>query len=176
MRDRFKFRAGFTVFYTDDNGDDRDIQLFIKGYFSVDCGGAGIVAHSSIIDEALDNTDLSLTEKKSVGEYIECNYCENDEYWFIDNLDFLEQCTGLKDKNGKLIYEGDIVRSRNPSKTVYGKFTVTYDILRSAFIISDGDKIENYLGVFFDKDWCWDIEVIGNIHGNAELLEQSDEQ
>ena len=155
MIDRFKFRVGFTTAYTDDNGDDRDIQLFIKGYFSVDCGGAGIVVHSSIIDEALNNTDLSLTEKKSVVKYLEANYCENDEYWLIDNLDFLEQCTGLKDKNGKLIYEGDIVKKGDTIAEVF------WDDVCYAIRTRDGRVC-----------WLWNnlYEVIGNIHENADLL------
>ena len=75
----------------------------------------------------------------------------------------LMQYTGLKDKNGKEIYEGDI-----------------YHV---------GDKNIRYLVVWFDsgfegkqlrstsyaglKSWAKDIEILGNIYENPELLEEN---
>ena len=176
MQDRFKFRAGFTVSYIDDNENDRDIQLFIKGYFSVDCGGAGIVVHSNVIDEALNDTDLSLTEKKSVIKNLETNYCENDEYWFIDNLDFLEQSTSLKDKNGKLIYEGDIVEQEGN----FYKVIFSYDNVASCGCCIDkfsgcGFVMEDKYGSRGDLDSYSELKIIGNIHKNPDLLENKDE-
>lgn len=176
MNDRFKFRAGFTVPYTDDNGNDRDIQLFIKGYFSVDCGGAGIVVHSSIIDEALNNTNLSLNEKKSVVKYLEANYCENDEYWLIDNLDFLEQCTGQKDKNGQLIYEGDILDFdlSNPRNGGHYRGFVCWERHNEliGWMISDMEQIGAWdlRQIAHPNDWMVWGEIIGNIHENSELV------
>lgn len=73
------------------------------------------------------------------------------------------QFTGLKDKNGKEIYEGDII------KGVWGKnniviFKVIWD-KRGCF---DGEDAEGEPQVFDDFDG--NLEVIGNIYENPELL------
>ena len=81
------------------------------------------------------------------------------------NLDNLIQCTGLKDKNGKLIYEGDIVKIFHVSGTMQGKYffdVVEWNNLRCRF------DTENY-GIINDDDV---YEVIGNIYENPELLKE----
>lgn len=80
-----------------------------------------------------------------------------------DNECILMQCTGLKDKNGKLIYEGDIVEIFHMSGTMQGRLfkdVVEWNDLRCRF------DTENY-GVFDEDDV---YEVIGNIYENPELL------
>lgn len=100
----------------------------------------------------------------------------------LKNNDFiLMQCTGLKDKNGKLIYEGDIVKyaefdwtdfsfkdwETEIAQVVWGN---TYDNYYPAFDLKytdfDGTNAFAYL---FNEGWT--IEVIGNIYENPELLE-----
>lgn len=78
---------------------------------------------------------------------------------------FFMQCTGLKDKNGKLIYEGDVV---NGSCGVYwGKMIVEYNV--AGFVLNKNGKYLNFL----EGDNY--IEVIGNIYENKELLESEEE-
>lgn len=84
-----------------------------------------------------------------------------DEYYDTVTLN---QCTGLKDKNDKLIYEGDIVKIFHVSGTMQGKYffdVVGWNDLRCRF------DTENY-GIINDDDV---YEVIGNIYENPELLE-----
>ena len=81
------------------------------------------------------------------------------------------QCTGLRDKNGKLIFEGDVVEWVHFEK---GKTTSTVEWLSGSFMQFP-----------HDKDLCRSplncltsgyTQVIGNIYENPELLEARDER
>jgi uncharacterized phage protein (TIGR01671 family) len=75
----------------------------------------------------------------------------------------LEQCTGLKDKNGKLIYEGDIL------KTLDGSICFVVWIGISFWVESPGSEAKD-----LEHDSFYEhCEVIGNIHENPELLKES---
>ena len=70
------------------------------------------------------------------------------------------QFTGMKDKNGKEIYEGDVVEAIRYDGLVV---TGVVEFRDCSFVINTG-----YLTIYTWMDY--QIEVIGNIHDNPELL------
>ena len=80
----------------------------------------------------------------------------------------VEQCTGLTDKNGRLIFEGDIVIT-NIFNTPEIRYTVTYDKQIASFFGVYRQGYAEPFTTFDDDSHCF--EIIGNIHDNPELLE-----
>lgn len=80
----------------------------------------------------------------------------------------VEQYTGLKDNNGKEIYEGDIVRCWNGLDYLDG--SVKWSENSAAYFVKYFEKKD----CFDEDDWLCDCycEVIGNVHENPELLEK----
>jgi len=76
----------------------------------------------------------------------------------------LMQFTGLKDKNGKEIYEGDIVKTKH-----HGYMEVKWK--NAGFVFDNGFNVTGILTNMQIKLQL--IEVIGNIYENPELLTQS---
>ncbi len=88
----------------------------------------------------------------------------------------LMQSTGLKDKNGKLIFEGDILFEylKNEVYPNGKKWVVKWDNDRAKFYI----KMINPSKYEYFKEWhlarhYLDYEIIGNIYENPEILEDN---
>ena len=89
--------------------------------------------------------------------------------FYEENRFFIEQCTGLKDKNGKLVFWGDLLKDE------YGRIFTYKELWKDKELICFWQNInfkdyfqeEGYKLGYSDK-----LEVIGNIHQNRELLEK----
>ena len=112
-----------------------------------------------------DNENLLRTH------YLEENMWTAEIYAIEVDSSTICQCTGLKDKNGKLIWENDICRRvLLPTKRIKTNFKITYVPYKCCIsaIDLDGSNI-TFLSDYINNQY--EVEVIGNKFDNPELLE-----
>ena len=91
------------------------------------------------------------------------------QYWYTVDRNTVWQYTGLKDKNRKEIYEGDILKFSEVDTAI-----VQWNEKYAYFMVK---PIQDY---YFDSDVLGHaieyskVEVIGNIYDNPELLKEGD--
>ena len=113
------------------------------------------------------------------GQYVICDRKQYDRASTLPVWEFLRYCTyeidkrtlcqytGLKDKNGNRIWENDIVSAWSEGKYATGMVKQRIDGL---YIIYPAYQHNEFWGLCPDKNRKTNVEVIGNVFDNQELL------
>lgn len=113
-----------------------------------------------------------------------CYYDENNNFYYYNLQNgegsseygdyILMQYTGLHDKNGKEIYEGDIIQHLywDCDETDYYKVEWDNEILGFVFKSTINNSYLALDDTYSDDTGEYEIVVIGNIYDNPELLEE----
>ena len=115
-------------------------------------------------DKDLEQYYIEYFDYYSTIDGLQRDYCQYEIIY-----ETIGQYTGLIDKNGKKIFEGDIIDTPDRLvEVVWLKGNAQFDLnfIRYAHDI----RISNFRGIEM-RDLC-DYEVIGNVHDNPELLKK----
>lgn len=97
------------------------------------------------------------------------------EFWWV-LPETIGQFTGLTDKNGNKIFEGDIIKGRhwtsykNKKPEEYHLWVVDWSERSGLIVFNNSPTTDIRLSIHDFADFG-EVEVIGNIHDNPELLE-----
>ena len=93
------------------------------------------------------------------------------DYVFVDNL-VIMQSTGLRDKNGKEIFEGDILACKTDDEVI--NLNVFWDEEHALFMFESKKYNEQEPLAELVENNTYLFEIIGNVHENPELLEDKE--
>jgi len=137
MEDRYLFKAKTARIV--DSFNNAEDGIWVKGYLKCDTG------------------------KWEISQF---EYDRADYVWYEVDPSTICQCTGLRDKNGKLIWENDIVNCLTEECCGYIGWNESEAGFYFNVLLEDGRFEEEHIYDYQDG-----IEVIGNIFDNPELLE-----
>lgn len=93
------------------------------------------------------------------------------DYVFVDNL-VIMQSTGLKDKNDKEIFEGDILACKTDDEVI--NLNVFWDEEHALFMFESKKYNEQEPLAELVENNTYPFEIIGNVYENPELLEDKE--
>jgi uncharacterized phage protein (TIGR01671 family) len=123
----------------------------------------------------LDNGEWA----EGLPSYDEDGEIEEIEVWDGEDIAFYPvfpgticQCTGLKDKNGKLIWENDIIECKDGKRNFQTQ--IEWDAYCAGFIFQDAETSAVGLDAITANGLYSESKVIGNIFDDKELLESEE--
>lgn len=118
-----------------------------------------------------NRTDLAIIQD---GELMFDSYDGLQEFDPNGDDCIVEQCTGLKDADGKLIYEGDIICGKNPEVCHEIVFDHERACFRAELLPKPKHWMQNSLYCGLSRQWIDEFSkrIVGNIHENPELLKE----
>lgn len=128
-------------------------------------------AWDKLTDTVQDVLDINFKEKTVTVSQKGIVWYRHDNLRSFEDV-ILMQSTGLKDKNGVEIYEGDIAETRKsdltsvPHEMVGGVVTYDSDYGMFKLVRKYGSKFHPF------TIWLTNVEIIGNIYADPELLSQ----
>ena len=127
----------------------------------------------------MENRFLFRAKRKDNGEWTEGFLLKRWDGLWIFSIDekfadliipsSLCQCTGLKDKNGKLIWENDIIECKDGKHNFQTQ--IEWDAYCAGFIFQDTETSAVGLDAITENGLYSESKVVGNIFDNPELLE-----
>ena len=159
MKDRFKFNAVVSSYYDIDtpaNYEEHEPQFYLSDV-DVFCNQEIGIDYDVLFNTVKQQVkNLSEKEIGQIMQHFEDNSNSPECDFVTIRPDKILQCTGLRDKNGKLIYENDIV-----ADVLTNKFTVNFDEKYLSFLLTNIKTKESM--VFYPNI---KLEIIGNIYEN----------
>jgi len=114
-----------------------------------------------------DKPDCSMIVEHRPDLMLVSGAADNNNWWREVVPESVGEFTGLKDKNGKEIYEGDIVKFKG---NIIGK--IMWGNKRMAYFFADKENNGSELGFIIHCRKGELPKIIGNIYEHSELLKQ----
>lgn len=114
---------------------------------------------------------FAITENGQVVVVEQESVASSPDYVFVYHL-VIMQSTGLKDKNGKEIFEGDILACKTDDEVI--NLNIFWDEERALFMFESKKYNEQEPLAELVENNTYPFEIIGNIYENPELLEDKE--